>query len=369
MEGKAEASVFLRPSTLPLAICLMAMMIVIVGGTIRIHDAGESCPDWPQCFGTWGFDISMDEQAAYWAEHPDEIDSRGIDHRYTVFEIFTEWFHRFLVGVIAVPILFNVFLMHKMSDVYGSKVKNIAIVSAILLVVQAIAGMVTVEFDNEDWTVALHLSLASIFTALFIYQFLLMGVKEGKQWKFLSLSEENISKLNHDVFRIVVAIGVLLVLGAWVSSTSGGEYNKACSVGFPEGWPQCQGELLPSFTENGELIPGIIIQMVHRFGAAVVGVVLFLVSSRMREYVQEEPSARPISNMVEMTTGFWLLNVMIGGMYIVFAKADEFPELLSLLHLVVGVTVFLISITTLFMIQIVKHRLDLSKTLGPNEEE
>jgi cytochrome c oxidase assembly protein subunit 15 len=369
MEGDGTMPVVRRPSTLPFVICLMAMMIVIVGGTIRIHDAGESCPDWPQCFGTWGFDISEDEQAAYWAEHPDEIDSRGIDHRYTVFEIFTEWFHRFLVGVIALPILFNVFLMHKKSEFYGSKTKNIAIASAILLFGQALAGMVTVEFDNEDWTVALHLSLASIFTALFIYQFLIMRVKEGKKWKFLSLTDENIRKLNHDVFRIVVAIGILLVLGAWVSSTSGGEYNKACSVGFPEGWPQCQGDFLPSVTENGELVPGVIIQMIHRLGAAVVGIVLFVISSKMREYVQHEPNAKPISNMVEMTTGFWLLNVMIGGMYILFAKADEFPELLSLLHLVVGVTVFLFSITTLFMIQIAKEIQNDTISSGDDNEQ
>ena len=30
-------------STLPLAIAIMAMMIIVVGGTIRIYDAGESC--------------------------------------------------------------------------------------------------------------------------------------------------------------------------------------------------------------------------------------------------------------------------------------------------------------------------------------
>ena len=47
-----------RPSTLPLAVAIMAILIITVGGTIRIYDAGESCPDWPQCFGTWGFDIS-----------------------------------------------------------------------------------------------------------------------------------------------------------------------------------------------------------------------------------------------------------------------------------------------------------------------
>ena len=72
-----------RPSTLPLMMLVFAILIISFGGAIRIHDAGESCPDWPKCFGTYGFDISEAEQEAYWEENPDEIDSRGVEHRYT----------------------------------------------------------------------------------------------------------------------------------------------------------------------------------------------------------------------------------------------------------------------------------------------
>ena len=71
-----ESKWFRRPSTLPLAIAVMAMMIIIVGGTIRIYDAGESCPDWPQCFGTWGFDVSEEDQGK-WYDETEEYDSRG----------------------------------------------------------------------------------------------------------------------------------------------------------------------------------------------------------------------------------------------------------------------------------------------------
>ena len=36
----------------------ITILVIAAGGVIRIYDAGESCPDWPTCFGTWGFDIS-----------------------------------------------------------------------------------------------------------------------------------------------------------------------------------------------------------------------------------------------------------------------------------------------------------------------
>ena len=87
-----------RQVHLPLIIAGIALLITIVGGTVRIHDAGESCPDWPTCFDTWGFDSSPEQQETWWQENPDEIDSRGAQHRYSTFEIFIEWFHRLLVG-------------------------------------------------------------------------------------------------------------------------------------------------------------------------------------------------------------------------------------------------------------------------------
>ena len=39
-------------------IVITTILVIALGGTIRIYDAGESCPDWPLCFGTFGFDIS-----------------------------------------------------------------------------------------------------------------------------------------------------------------------------------------------------------------------------------------------------------------------------------------------------------------------
>ena len=90
----------------------MALLIIIIGGTIRIFDAGESCPDWPTCFGEVTFMVPEDEQGQWYEDNPNEVDSRGENHRYSTFEIFLEWSHRLLVGIIAVPILANIFYWH-----------------------------------------------------------------------------------------------------------------------------------------------------------------------------------------------------------------------------------------------------------------
>ena len=338
-----EPSWWRRPSTLPLMLAVLALLIVIVGGSIRINDAGESCPEWPTCFGTWHFAVSEAEQGAYWDANPDQIDSRGEDHRYTVFQIFVEWFHRMLVGLIAIPIVLNVLSTRKRRAEYGPSVEKAAQFSAVLLIVQATAGYITVRYDNADWTVALHLSLACIFTAGLMWQYMAMRITEGASWTFLQAPSAFVEAHSKRIHSMTAAVGLLLVLGAWVSSSAGGQYNQSCSVGFPDGWPKCQGSVLPSL--DG---PGIFIQMIHRFGALLVGLVLVLGLSNLRMSAQQTPGSAELVRFAEITTGIWMLNVMVGGSYIVFAKVGDFPEWLSLLHLVVGVGAFLSAVFLMF---------------------
>ena len=336
-----------RPSTLPLVLLVMALCIIIAGGTIRINDAGESCPDWPQCFGTWGFDVSVEEQGVYWDENPDEIDSRGADHRYTTFEIFSEWFHRMLVGVIAVPVLLNAIIARKMVDVYGKTVYRSTLVSGVLLIAQALVGALTVSMDNVDWSVALHLSLASIFTSTFIYQHFAMRKSEESTWELFSINPDFIAANKTRVDAMVGSVFTLLILGAWVSSTAGGQYNQGWSVGFPTGWPKCNGSILPSL--DG---PGVLVQMIHRFGAVLVGLVLVSGSARLRSEARIHESTPLFGRITDMAAGLWILNVLVGGSYIVFAEMDDFPEWISLLHLVFGISCFLVAVTASFFLRL-----------------
>ena len=324
-------------------------MIISFGGSIRIHDAGESCPDWPKCFGTYGFDISEDEQEEYWNNNPDEIDSRGIDHRYTVFEIFLEWFHRFLVAVIAIPVLLNVYVSRRVINQYGKVNYHTSIFIAVLLFIQALAGAITVFYDNVDWSVALHLSLASIFTAAILWQYKLTRVKEGSNWSFTNVSKEFIQKYQAKFDYISLSVLILLVLGAWVSSTAGGQYNQSCSVGFPEGWPRCNGRLLPTFDSSG-----IIVQMIHRIGALLVGLILIFSSIKLRNRKDDFLNANPFYLALLLTMVFWFVNLTIGATYLIKAELGNFPEWISLLHLLGGVSTFIASASGPMMFRLAK---------------
>lgn len=321
-----------RPSTLPLAVAIMAILIITVGGTIRIYDAGESCPDWPQCFGTWGFDISEEDQGE-WYNETGEFDSRGEDKRYSTFEIFIEWIHRLLASLMAIPVLINFLIIWKRKEIYGDTLVKVSFFTGILLTVQGIAGAITVKFDNADWSVALHLGLASIFVFILLWQYFKMRQIEGAKWPMFSAPSQFKEFELKRLMILTGAIFLLLILGAWVSSSENG--NQGCSVGFPDGWPKCQGDLFPSLDASG-----ILVQMVHRLGAGVVGIALILGGMKNRESTRDTGAHYGYSRCLDLATGFWLMNVVVGGMYVVFAKMGDFPESLSLLHLLIGVASF-----------------------------
>ncbi len=327
---------------LPLLIVIMAILITIVGGTVRIFDAGESCPDWPTCFGTFGFDITSEEQEIWWEENPHEIDSRGEQQRYNTFEIFVEWFHRFLVGIIALPIFFNVFYTNKNRLELGEKVRNLAIFSAILLLIQAVAGYITVKFDNADWTVALHLSLASIFISVLVWQWLSWKQVIDPSNKLFSLSSNNAQLMKTPVIVMMIAVLSLLVLGAWVASTAGGNYNQACGVGS-EAWPLCKGEVVPELSETP-----ILVQMIHRVAVLIAGIILFW---GYRTSITNLGKQSPLTKTVTMSFHLWATNVLVGAAYLLTAS-DGFIEWLSLLHLILAVTTFVLMAVSLILIDL-----------------
>ena len=328
-----------RPSTLPLALMVVALLIIVVGGSIRVMDAGESCPDWPTCFGKATFVVSEVEQTEYWDANPDQIDSRGEDHRYSYLEIFSEWFHRLLVGIVSIPILLNALMMLKMKDKYRSGAFKAAVWAGVLLVLQAAAGAVTVIFDNVDWSVALHLALATIWTSSLMVQYFLMRQDEGAEWDSFTIPKEFIEsqKARYDV--IGGALFILMLLGAWVASTAGGHYNQGCSIGFPNGWPACHGKLWPSMDGAG-----VVVQMVHRLGALLAGVVLIISVMKIRAAAVANKVCSSMPRLAMIAVGLWTFNLFIGGSYIVFADSDGFPESLSLIHLATGVSAVLYAV-------------------------
>jgi heme A synthase len=281
-----------------------------------------------------GFDISEEEQGAWWAENPDEVDSRGSGHRYSTFQIFTEWFHRFLAGAFLGPlVLLNWYLLRK-EEALGKDVRFASTLTVILIIWQGAIGWLTVKMDNLHWSVALHLSSALAFTISMFWLWLAITKTEKGVPSWIKIKPIISEKWKGRVALLSIGAFFSIFSGTFVSTTPGA--NLGCGVdGIPDSWPLCGGNIVDSVES---LVSQS--QMIHRW---FVGVMLIaLVASSNLIWKEEEESGNILRNWIWLATGIFVTNASIGAVYILSWDMKEgFFEYLSLVHLMLASLTFL----------------------------
>ncbi len=311
----------------------LTLVVVAFGGLIRIYDAGESCPDWPTCFGTWGFDISEEDQEGWYNENPDEIDSRGSGHRYTTFQIFTEWAHRLLAGVVLGPlVIFNWFAIRKNEDL-GKDVRFASSLSVALIIWQGAVGWLTVELDNLHWSVALHLSSALAFTMSMVWLWLVISRSESGVPSWIDFEKGISRKWSIVVSCLTVGVFLSIFSGTFVSTTPGA--NTGCGIdGIPNSWPLCDRKVVDN-------IDNLVAQsqMVHRWFVGIIWVSLVASSYMVWDDAGDGDTLR---SWILLATVLYTVNAAIGATYILSWDLEGgFFELLSLVHLMLACLTFL----------------------------
>ena len=327
-----------RSHIIPFGLAVITFLIITTGGWIRINDAGESCPDWPTCFGTLGFDVSAEDQEKWWNENPDEIDSRGETHRYTSYQIFTEWAHRGLVAVIGILVAYSHYTAWSLRDKMGNRVYKIHFVSSMFLILQAVLGYVTVDLDNAPWTVSLHLFMALMFTISLIAVGLIWWQEQTGLPDYLKIIEIS-DKLKKYIWYLTIIVLVQLMIGAYLSTSY---HRAACDIGFYKGWPLCQSSILPTLKKFG-----IMLNYGHRLSAVVVGGLLYYVWKELRKEFQNSETI--LTKIMNIGVGFYVINILLGGLYVITAVDGNFLGWLSLLHLLVGASIFL-TLATMYVL-------------------
>ena len=306
------------------------MIVIGLGGLIRIYDAGESCPDWPLCFGTIGFDISEEEQEAWYIENPDEVDSRGSGHRYTTFQIFTEWFHRILAGLVLGPlVILNWYMLRGGED----KVKFASTLTAVLIVWQGAIGWLTVEMDNLHWSVALHLSSALAFTMSMFWLWLSLTRTQDGLPEWLRFDYSISKKWKVRVGLLSLGAFVSIFSGTFVSTTPGA--NFGCGVdGLPDSWPLCNGKIVDSVEDVVAQS-----QIIHRW---FVGLMLIALIFASYSISNEQTGNNVLRNWIWGSTFLFFVNTSVGAIYVLSWDLEEgFFEFLSLVHLMMASLTFI----------------------------
>jgi len=313
---------------------VITFLVIALGGLIRIYDAGESCPDWPTCFGTWGFDVSEADQEAWYQDNPDEVDSRGAGHRYTTFQIFTEWAHRVLAGAVLGPLVLVGWFLVRRVEAFSSEVELASTVSVALIIWQGAIGWLTVRMDNEHWSVALHLGSALAFMLSLVWLWLAQTRDVDALPEWIDFESETALAWGPRLLWLSLFALISLFSGAFVSTTVGA--NTGCGVdGLYDSWPLCQGELLPEI--HDWVLQS---QAIHRFLVTTVGIGLLAASLFARKELGLDST---LYRWIKASTVLYIVNMLIGALYILsWDMSEGFEEWLSLVHLLLASLSFLI---------------------------
>ena len=297
---------------------------------MRISDAGESCPDWPTCFGEIGFNISSEKQMEWWDENPDQADSRHANDptfTYTTQQIFTEWLHRLLVGVVGIILLYSQFVVWSKREEIGSRPYKIHLLATLLLLVQAIVGIITVKYDNAPWSVSVHLAAAM----LFITSLLWAGIAWMKNEKVLPDGfEVNVDETTRRLLLMMAIVTLVMgMVGGYISS---GKYADDCSTGIMNGWPLCNGEIIPSLDNFGANVT-----FLHRVLALATGGILFWGG----QWIRENSGKSILTMHIDIALGLFVMNLIVGALHLVMMGENGFPGWLSLMHLTLATIMFI----------------------------
>ena len=329
----------------------ITILVIAAGGVIRIYDAGESCPDWPTCFGTWGFDISEEDQKEWFDENPSEIDSRGSSHTYTSFQIFTEWIHRLLAGALLGPLVILNWLLIRKDEELTNEVKLASFISVLLIGWQGFLGYVTVRLDNLHWSVALHLASALLFLMSLVWIWLTAVRDKDEIPSWIEFDPILAKRWTKRIAILSFGTFLTLFLGVFVSTTPGA--NQGCGVsGFPGSWPLCNDSIYQKVVDFEAQS-----QIIHRFLVSIVGAVLIITCYIIWKENKEGEYGTLLCKWIWTSSGLYIINIGLGGLYVLSAKLENFEivyfELLSLIHLLLASLIFVMITSILLTIKVI----------------
>lgn len=289
-------------------LALATFILIVMGATVRVNDAGVSCPDWPMCYGQL---IPFPGPEGGFLSPTGQV--------YPAWQVFLEWSHRLVASLVGILALAS-FALAVRARAHNPRLWKISVVSLLLLALQIKLGGVTVLMDNISWTVTLHLGNAMLF-----YGSVLVGMMAASRPAHSKAPGVHVLlKLLFPVFALIVFC--TLLLGATVSTSHAG---PACG-----GLPDCFGMWWPV----GD--PFKMVNMEHRLAAIltfITALTLFAASYKAAPDMARTGRMAFIAVLIQACLGITLLYSFI--YYVDFYKA------LSVTHLAWATVVWTVALT------------------------
>ena len=318
-----------------LVFCTVALtfIVIVVGATVRLADAGLGCPDWPGCYGQM---VGVPDEPHEVARAEQAFPGKSVD----VARAWKEMFHRYLAGTLGLLILAVALLAWRQRHAIG---RSPALATGLVALVgfQATLGMWTVTMLLKPAIVTLHL---------------LGGMATLAAMTWLALRETGAPEVPAGVARVLrpwalfalVVLAAQIALGGWVSAN----YAALACLDFPT----CDGQWLPDMDfrdafhvlrELGVTADGApltsqalhAIQWSHRVGAAVTVIVLVGLAYHMLRAPQLRVQGMMLGVLVLAQAGLGVANVLMRLPLVLAALHNACAALLLVALVVINFTV------------------------------
>ena len=190
---------------------LFTLIVISLGAWVRLTDAGLGCPDWPGCYGLLTTPDTEDGLAKAREYYP----NADID----VGKAWREMLHRYMAGLLGLYVFFITYISIK----YSKRSYTLPVLISILIIIQAIMGMLTVTMLVKPTIVTTHLFFGMLTaTLLFI---------NSLKYSDISMSPEKIPAIALIIITITwVFLIIQILLGGWTSTN----YASLACTDFPK---------------------------------------------------------------------------------------------------------------------------------------
>jgi heme A synthase len=288
---------------------LSTVLLVVMGGVVRVADAGLGCGPagsglhgWPLCRGS--------------------LLPAGQVH--TILE-YTHRFLAALVAILLVAILWQALrrLHDRPALVWG------AAAASLLIVLQALLGALTVEQGLDTALVATHLGVAMILLAL------LVGLSLASRGRWPSSPGPRSLRATAALASVLLLATIVaggVVAGTERHGTPGGERANGAHMACGNEFPSCNGAFLP-FGE-GEMVD---VQLVHRIAMFLAVVAIAALAWLLR---RQRLEGLALAIALVLTAQVWLgaMNVWVGK-----------DAVLVVAHLAVATLLWLLVVTAFLL--------------------
>lgn len=232
----------------------------------------------------------------------------------------------------------NWFLVRR--EIWNSqRVQGVSSLTFALILWQGAVGWLTVKFDNENWSVAIHLGSALAFMISLIWLWIEIRRDEGDLPNWIDFDPLVGLKWKKWIGLLSLSTLITLFSGVYVSTTPGANYG--CGVGgMVESWPLCNGRFIQDI-DDWELQS----QIVHRWLVGIVGAMMALSSYKIWKECEHGQSGVVLRNWIWASSATYFGNALLGASYIISWDDGSFSEYLSLAHLMVATISFTILAT------------------------